>query len=110
MRKIEKATNGFTKKHFLNSRNGTALQDIDSGDIISVKHAAQIFDDNGGEEKTVTVLIDEQDQYFTAISSSIYRSTEDLIDIIDDESKPVKVRIDKRTSKSNRDFLTMFIL
>lgn len=110
MRTLVKSTNGFTKKHFLNARNGTALQDIDSGAVINVKLAAQISDDSEGEEKTVTVLIDTEDRYFTAISKSIYSSTEDLIDIIDDGNQPVQVRIDKRTSKSNREFLNMFIL
>lgn len=105
---------GFTKRDALNSRNGFALQDFegDSMEIPNVVKAACAtnVDEDTGEIKNVSILVTEDHTYFTSISTTIYDNMEDLMEILEDESK-INVRIHKRVSKGNkRDFLTLTVL
>lgn len=99
----------FTKKDMINGRNGVALQDyIVQNPRFTVVKAAQVqsVDDKDGE-KMVAVLVLDDGAVLTSISSSVFETTGDLIDLIDDEGQPMTCYVESRLSKGNRDFLTM---
>lgn len=108
-RAIEKATKGFTKKHMINSANGKAIQSING--TIKVKECACVVteDDELGEQGEVAVLITENGDCYTGISSSACAVTRDLVDIIDEDGQ-CEIRVEMRTSKSGREFVAMTIL
>lgn len=105
---------GFSKRDVLNSKNGIPMKDFDGESMMIpnvVKAAiAEATDEETGEIKYISVLVTDDQTYFTSISGTIYDSMPDLIDILEDEQK-INVRINKRVSKGNkRDFLTMTVL
>lgn len=113
MRTIIDATKSFTKRDIINSRSGFPLQDFD-GDSLTIPEivAAAIMKDTDtetGEIKDITVLKTSNSHYFTSISATVYDCMEDVIGILDEEST-ISVRVDKRKSKGNRDFLTLVVL
>lgn len=102
----------FSKRDAINSRNGVALQDLADGSELVVTAAAQMTvpDEETGEIKNVSVIITEDKDCYTSISSTIYDVIGDLIDIISDENR-ARIRINQRKSKgNNRTFLTLTIL
>lgn len=110
MRNMVMKSEGFTNKDSINSRNGEALQDSTGEIIVRAAAMMEVDDEDGEGKKTVTVLVTPDNHYFTAISATVYDVMPDVIAIIDEEEAPVTVRIDSRTSKSGRDFLTLTIL
>ena len=111
---ILSSTGGFNKRDALNSKNGIALQDFEGDSMVIpnvVKAAcATNTDEDTGELKNVSILVTEDQTYFTSISSTIFENMEDLMDILEDEQK-IDVRINRRVSKGNkRDFLTLTVL
>lgn len=110
MRKIEKESITFTKRDFINSRNGIALQDVDEGTKIALQAAAILTDDTDGEEKTVAVLIGA-DMTYTSISQSVVDVISDVIEMAEEDKDGLlpTVTLHKRKSKQGRDFLTLMI-
>ena len=106
-RQILEASKKFSKKDFINSRNGSALQDLESGKI-TISACAIIEDVDDEERKEIGTLITDAG-VFTTISDNIIDSIRDLIDI-EDELDQKTVEIKKRKSKQGRDFLSMTIL
>lgn len=111
---ILSSTGGFNKRDALNSKNGIALQDFEGDSMVIpnvVKAAcATNVDEDTGELKNVSILVTEDQTYFTSISSTIFENMDDLMDILEDEKK-IDVRINRRVSKGNkRDFLTLTVL
>ena len=104
----------FNKRDALNSKNGIPMKDFD-GDCMTIPNVvkaaiAETTDEETGEIKNISILVTDDQTYFTSISSTIYDSMPEMMDILEDESK-VNVRINKRVSKGNkRDFLTMTVL
>jgi len=113
-RELIAKTNNFTKKDEINCKNGFALQDFE-GDSITLENVTkaammETTDSDTGELKEVSVLVTDDDQYMTSISSTIYDIMADLIDIIDEQGS-ASIRINKRKSKgAGRTFLTATIL
>lgn len=108
-RKIVTQSVDFQKKDFINSRNGLALQDVETGTRIVLTAAAILRDDTDGEEKDVAVLCTESDVY-TSISSSVVDIIDDIIAMqVEDGGELPTVTLNKRKSKSGRDFLTLMI-
>lgn len=109
--KIINQSNNFTKRDMVNSKAGYPLQDFDGSkmEIKNVKAAAMTEVVEDGEKKEVSIIVTDDNQYYTSISSTIYDSMPDIIDILDDETK-VDLRIIKRESKSGREFLSVIVL
>lgn len=103
-----RGSENFTKKDMINGRNGVALQDyiIQNPHFIVVK-AAQVKSEDEKETKFVAVLVLEDGTVITSISSSIFETTGDIIDLLDEEHAGQSCYVESRTSKGNRDFLTM---
>lgn len=105
---------GFSKRDVLNSKNGIPMKDFD-GDSMMIPNVvkgaiAEATDEETGEIKYISVLVTDDQTYFTSISGTIYDSMPDVLDILEDEQK-INVRINKRVSKGNkRDFLTITVL
>lgn len=108
--KIISQSNNFTKRDMVNSKAGYPLQDFDGQmEIKNVKAAAMTEVVEDGEKKEVSIIVTDDNQYYTSISATIYDSMPDIIDILDDETK-VDLRIIKRESKSGREFLSVIVL
>lgn len=113
MRDIITASKNFTRRDIINSRSGYPLQDFEGNSLtIPEVVAAAIMKDTDtetGEIKDITVIKTSDSHYFTSISATVYDCMEDVIEILDEEST-ISVRVDKRTSKGNREFLTIVVL
>lgn len=113
MREVIMSTKNFSKRDGINCRSGLPLQDFDgSSQTIENIVAAAIMKDTDtdtGEIKDISVLKTGDNYYYTSISATICDNMEEVIDLIDDEGT-INVRIDKRRSKGNRDFLTLVVL
>lgn len=109
MREMVRATKNFTKKMAINSRNGIAMQDTLGEFTVHAAAKMRVDDEDSGEVKSVTVFISPDMDTLTAISAQIYDVADDLIDVIDEEGD-CTVRIEKRTSKGGREFLTLTLL
>lgn len=107
-RNIIKATKSFSKRDAINSVNGLALQEHADSDIVVTSAALIETIDDNGETKSVSVLVGENQDYYTSISSAVYNSTDILIELIDEEGQ-VTVTIEKRESKGGRPYLVMMI-
>lgn len=110
-RTLIKATNNFTKRDLLNSKSGISLQDFSSNGDFPVTAAAiiEVVDEETGDIQNVTTLVTPDKDYVTSISQNIYETTQELIDIINEEGE-VSVSVRKAKSKGGRDFLSMIIL
>lgn len=109
-REIISATENFTKKDLLNSRNGFSLQDLENGATIrAIRCAVVLGQDEDGSDKEVAVIISDDGVIYTSISSTIIDSIIDTIGIIDEEGTQ-ELKLFKRKSKAGREFLTLSIL
>lgn len=108
MRKIIEQSKSFTKKDFINSRNGIALQEV-AGEKLRIRSCAILLDDSDeeGEREIGTIITDSG--VFTTISDNIMDSIRDIIMIEAEGETDITVNIQKRKSKAGRDFLTMTI-
>lgn len=107
-RVIEKSTKGFTRKHIINSANGKAIQSI-NGTIKVKECACLVTQDDEGEQGHVAVIIADNGDCYTGISSSAYHVTKDLVDIVDEDG-PCEIKVELRESKSGREFVAITIL
>lgn len=109
---IMSSTKYFTKKDEINSRNSMALQDLDSGTILTVQKAAllQRKDLETSETKDVAILVTDDGEVYSAISAIVCDLMDDLIELIDESAEEVQVRLNKRKSKAGREFLSLTIL
>lgn len=110
-RKVLAQSKNFTKKDFINSRNGQALQEV-AGSKLNIISCAVLHDDGAdsddGEEKTVGTII-AKEGVFTTISPNIVQSLHDIMEIEAEGEKDIMVDIKMRKSKGGRDFLTLTI-
>lgn len=106
-----KATNNFTKKDAINSRNSFALQDLDDTTILTVIKAAivQRPDLETGEDKEVSILVTNDGEVYSAISATVCETMCDIIDLLEEEGT-LAIRLNKRKSKAGREFLSLTIL
>lgn len=111
MKKLLTATNNFDKKDLINSRSGLSLQDEENGFVIEVTKAATMedIDEESGEVKRISVLIDHEGKTYTSISATIDDIMDDVIELLD-EGEPVSLRLLKRTSSNGREFLSFQVM
>lgn len=110
-RTIIKATDTFTKKDMINSKNGNSMQEYAGDTAITVTAAAKIenVDESTGEIKYVSTVVTGDGDYLTSISNNVYETMDDLIDYMNELQEPAVIEIKKAKSKSGRDFLSMYI-
>lgn len=106
-RNIINASNKFTKRDLFNTTGGKSLQDIPTGSSFEVVSAAIVDTVNEkGEPTELTVLV-TPDTVYSSISPVVRKQTDFLIDMLDDEDKPIVIALATGTSKSGREYLTL---
>lgn len=88
------------------------MQDLDNGAELVVVKAGIIErpDLETGEKKDVAILVTEDGTVYSAISATVCDTMGDIVDLIEDEAQPIRVRLNKRKSKANREFLSLTVL
>lgn len=111
MKKLLTATKNFDKKDLINSRNGLSLQDEENGFVIEVTKAATMedTDEETGEIKKISVLIDPEGKTYTSISATVDDIMDDVIELLD-EGEPISLRLLKRKSNGGREFLSFQVM
>lgn len=111
MKKLLAATKNFDKKDLINSRNGLSLQDEENGFVIEVTKAATMedTDEETGEIKKISVLIDPEGKTYTSISATVDDIMDDVIELLD-EGEPISLRLLKRKSNGGREFLSFQVM
>lgn len=111
MKRLLTATKNFDKKDLINSRNGLSLQDEENGFVIDVTKAATMedTDEETGEIKKISVLIDPEGKTYTSISATVDDIMDDVIELLD-EGEPISLRLLKRKSNGGREFLSFQVM
>lgn len=111
MKRIVNATENFNKRDAINMRNGLPLKDEPNGKTINVSKAAVVedTDEETGELKNVSVLIDSDGKCYTAISATVADIMDDCIELLD-AGESVTLELIKRTSSAGREFLTFQVM
>ena len=111
MKKIINATENFSKKDAINMRNGLPLKDEPNGKTFNVSKAAVVedTDEETGDLKNVSVLIDSDGKCYTAISTTVAAIMDDCIDLLD-AGESVSLELIKRKSSAGREFLTFQVM
>lgn len=111
MKRIINATENFNKRDAINMRNGLPLKDEPNGKTINVSKAAVVedTDEETGELKNVSVLIDSDGKCYTAISATVADIMDDCIELLD-AGESVTLELIKRTSSAGREFLTFQVM
>lgn len=111
MKKIINATENFSKKDAINMRNGLPLKDEPNGKTFNVSKAAVVedTDEETGDLKNVSVLIDSDGKCYTTISTTVADIMDDCIDLLD-AGESVSLELSKRKSSAGREFLTFQVM
>ena len=111
MKRIINATENFNKKDAINMRNGLPLKDEPSGKTFNISKAAVVedTDEETGELKNVSVLIDSDGKCYTAISATVADIMSDCIELLD-AGESVTLQLIKRKSNAGREFLTFQVM
>lgn len=111
MKKIINATENFDKKDAINMRNGIPLKDEPNGKTFNISKAAVVedTDEETGELKTVSVLIDSDGKCYTSISDTVADIMSDCIELLD-AGESITLELIKRKSNAGREFLTFQVM
>ena len=111
MKRIINATENFNKKDAINMRTGLPLKDEPNGKTFNISKAAVVedTDEETGELKNVSVLIDSDGKCYTAISATVADIMNDCIELID-AGESVTLELIKRKSNAGREFLTFQVM
>lgn len=111
MKRIINATENFNKKDAINMRNGLPLKDEPNGKTFNISKAAVVedTDEETGELKNVSVLIDSDGKCYTAISATVADIMNDCIELLD-AGESATLELIKRTSNAGREFLTFQVM
>lgn len=111
MKRIINATENFNKKDAINMRNGLPLKDEPNGKTFNISKAAVVedSDEETGELKNVSVLIDSDGKCYTTISATVADIMDDCIQLLD-AGESVTLELIKRESNAGREFLTFQVL
>lgn len=111
MKRIINATENFNKKDAINMRNGLPLKDEPNGKTFNISKAAVVedTDEETGEIKNVSVLIDSDGKCYTAISATVADIMNDCIELLD-AGESVTLELIKRKSSAGREFLTFQVI
>lgn len=110
-RKVLDKSDSFTRIHAMNSKVGTPLKDINGTQITVIAVGiVEDVDSQTGEIKKVGVIVSQENEIFSTISSNAVETLEELIDMFNDEHmKKCVITVKVRTSKGGRDFLSLII-
>lgn len=107
MKEIFKQTSNLTALDRFNMKVSKSLQNV-AGSTLCVQKAAIGTDvDKDGEEIQTAVLVTD-DGVFGSISATVIEQTEELIDILEEQS-PIEVAVESRKAQSGRDYLVLVI-
>lgn len=111
MKRIINATENFNKKDAINMRNGLPLKDEPNGKTFNISKAAVVedTDEETGELKNVSVLIDSDGKCYTAISATVADIMDDCIELLD-AGESLTLELFKRESSAGREFLTFQVI
>lgn len=111
MKRIINATENFNKKDAINMRNGFPLKDEPNGKTFNISKAAVVedTDEETGELKNVSVLIDSDGKCYTGISATVADIMNDCIELVD-AGESVTLELIKRESSAGREFLTFQVI
>jgi len=111
MKTITLRTPDFSKKDEFNIKAGAhSLKDA-IGQVIVVNAACVGTDTNDkGETVSAGAILSDEGEAYTTISATAIDLIESLIDMLTDDSTPIKVKVDSRKSKNDRDFIVMSIV
>lgn len=111
MKRIINATENFNKKDAINMRNGFPLKDEPNGKTFNISKAAVVedTDEETGELKNVSVLIDSDGKCYTAISATVADIMNDCIELLD-AGESLTLELIKRESSAGREFLTFQVI
>lgn len=111
MKRIINATENFNKKDAINMRNGLPLKDEPNGKTFNISKAAVVedTDEETGELKNVSVLIDSDGKCYTAISATVGDIMNDCIELLD-AGESLTLELIKRESSAGREFLTFQVI
>lgn len=111
MKKVLSATDNFGKKDAINMRNGLPLKDEPNGKTFAISKAAVVedTDEETGELKNVSVLVDSDGKCYTSISATIADIMDDCIELLND-GESVTLELIKRKSNAGREFLTLQVV
>lgn len=111
MKRIINATENFNKKDAINMRNGLPLKDEPNGKTFNISKAAVVedTDEETGELKNVSVLIDSDRKCYTTISATVADIMDDCIELLE-AGESVTLELIKRMSSAGREFLTFQVI
>lgn len=111
MKRIVNATENFNKKDAINMRNGLPLKDEPNGKTFNISKAAVVedSDEETGELKNVSVLVDSDGKCYTTISATVADIMNDCIELLD-AGESVTLELIKRKSSAGREFLTFQVI
>ena len=111
MKRIINATENFNKKDAINMRNGLPLKVEPNGKTFNISKAAVVedTDEETGELKNVSVLIDSDGKCYTTISATVADIMNDCIELLD-AGESVTLELIKRKSSAEREFLTFQVI
>lgn len=112
-KKVITATNNFTRRNLISIGGaGISLKDLKDGTEIKVKACALVQDDSDPENiKDIAAFVDETGNIYSSISANMVDCVPDIVDLFnDDGEEEVSIRIIKRKSKSDREFLSLLVL
>lgn len=111
MKRIINASENFNKKDAINMRNGLPLKDEPNGKTFNISKAAAVedTDEETGELKYVSVLIDSDGKCYTAISATVADIMNDCIELLN-AGESLTLELIKRISSAGREFLSFQVI
>ena len=104
---------GMTTKDLLNAKGGSnSLQAIKEQVIKVTGIATDLTTNEDGKEVQVAYFATQDGDIFGSISATVISSAEFIIDAITDNELtfPIDIRVNGRTSKGGREFLTLTVM
>lgn len=100
----------ITKKDRINAKSASdSLKNLRDDVVVVAVFCMDSTDSETGDPVTTMYLKTEDGRFYGTISETAMRAYDDLTDIIADEGK-VKVRVVRRTSSKDREFLSIMVV
>ena len=104
-------TKSFGAKDKFNMMSAKGLDKVENGDIISVTGVAitKEFDEKENKEM-ICAYVKTIDGMFNTISETAVKAMSELIAFEPSEENVAEIRVDKRTSGNNREYITLYLV
>lgn len=102
-------SHNFTKKDMINSRVSISMKDVSEDTILNCIGAAVTQVDRDGTMTDCLTVKTDDGNYYSTISSVALRSADDLMEIMEEEGG-ARIKVIHRTSKGDREFISINIL